>query len=503
MVLFDDMNNKVVYSSGPTPCPIMGVGEMPGRFESAIGEPFVGPSGEILSTILYHCGDNPPYHRAGVYLTNLVKDYIDGNPDPTPDQIMYWTEELKREAIACQPKVILAIGRFAAWWFLGGWHKRPMRDIHGRPCRGGELYSINDIDNYPEFITASCIEDLETDYRNRAQGAVIVPCLHPANALPDRDPKGRMMATVYRDFDTAIKVYELGHSSKVVYDAPHDSFDGIEKYIDATGAQVADYISTITPSTNILAIDTEDGPGGLPWSIQVCSETAYALTLRCAQPDLQRGIDAIQDYIDLGGLVVLHFAMHDLSVMRAMGIDTSDINLADTGYMLYLLDEPQGLKVAQWRHCGMTSEDYLDVVGDAGRDAMLRYLLNVVARQYPSPGKFSIVLNNGTEELYRPQSLSTKAGRILKDLTNGKDVNIKDRWTGVSGKTSGHARVLTELYQRVEDDLGVFPSGWLDDVYNSGPAGSARVIRYASRDADATYRVYLALLPKLQQLGLA
>jgi len=522
------MTSVVVYSSGPVPCPIMAVGEAPGRYEAGIGKPFVGPSGEILKMILLHCGDNAPYYKAGMYLTNLVKEYHDGNPDPTNDQIIYWGDHLRDEVELCQPKIILVVGRFAAWWFLGGWYKWGMRQIHGRPCRGGELFDSYELDVYPDerlfeevydgdSLNARC-DRIEQDYHDRAQGAIVVPCYHPANALPDRDPKGDMMGTVFRDFDTAIRLYEKETDCRETYEQakldypnvsmggslhgiPFDAFDDIENYVDATGEEFADYIYQASTDTNILAVDTEDGPDS-PWSIQVCCEPACALTLRIDQPDYKIGITALQRAIDDGGLIILHFAIHDLPVMRELGLDTSRINLIDTSYMLYLLGEPQSLKVAQWRHCGMVSQEYISVVGDAGKSHQLRYLLDVVMQQYPKPGMHEITHNNGEVADYRPQSPSTKAGRIIDDLKKGIDVDIWDRWHTIAG-SGQKAQVVKSIYRNVVDDLGPMPKGYLADVYAQGSDGRDRVINYACRDADATLRLHTALLPKLIEMGLA
>jgi len=486
----------IVPSSGSTPNPVMLVGEAPGRYEANTGNPFVGPSGDILSMILAHCGANPPYLKASMYLANLVPEYHDGNPDPTNEQIVRWTNQLRNEVITCQPKVILAVGRFAAWWFLGGWHKWGMRDIHGRPCHGGDLYDDNDTDSYPEFITMSCIPNLHDDYCSRAQGAIVVPCFHPATALPDRDPKGDMMAVVWKDFDVAIRIHENGGSCNIPYDkVPTD-------YIDATGEEFAEYAHD---HPHILAIDTEDGATS-PWSIQVCSQPGYALTLRIDQPDFNLGIKAIQRHINNNGLVILHFAFHDLPVMRQLDLDVTNINLADTGYMLYQLGgpqyEPQALKIAMWRHCGMVGDTYLATVGDAGRSSQLRYLLDVVLKHYPSPGEYDITLNDGQTTTYRPQSPTTKAKRMIKDMEAGKPVDIWERWHNVSGSGS-KARVVKSIYRNVVDDLGPMPRGYLADVYNRDDNGKRRAIRYSSRDPDGTLRLYLSLLPKLVDLGLA
>jgi uracil-DNA glycosylase family 4 len=513
--------HDIIYHSGSMPSDLMIVGEKPGRIESNTGYPFSGASGEILSTILAHCGSNPPYHKGGIYITNLDKQYVEGNPDPTYEDILKWGEALRKEVIACKPKVIMCAGRYSSWWFLGGWGKWGMRTIHGRVCRGGELVNWDYLADYPEVIGnehvaldgEACEEfaqRVELDYRNRSNGALIVPCFHPANALPSRDPKGDMMGVVWRDFDTAIRAYEkvahLTHNKASAYrneselelfgvQLPIDRV-GKELYIDATGVDIVEYINDVSSLDRIIAIDTEDTEDPtIPWTIQICSTPGYALTLRIDQPDAQLGIDAIQQAMN-DYLIIMHFAIHDLPVLRKLNINTSRINLVDTSYMLYLLAEPQSLKVAAWRHCSMLMQEYNDVIGDVATVAQIKYLLDVVVRQYPSPGKLQYIANNGQLKSYSPHSPSTKAKGIVKSINEGKEVDIWHRWHNVSA--SGHkARIIKDLYQPVVDELGRMPRGCLKDVERD------KAIIYECRDACATLRVYLALIVKLQQLGLA
>lgn len=501
------MSNAIVYHSGSTPSDIMVVGESPGIYEARTGMPFVGPSGEILSMILAHCGNNPPYHHEGIYITNLVKEHRTGNPDPTYDQILEWGDLLCREVVDCRPKVIICAGRYAAWWFLGGWHKWGMRAIHGRVCRGGELVT-DDVSGYPEtsvgYGPALVGGTIKADYEARSSGALVVPCFHPANALPDRDPKGDMMGVVWRDFDTAIRCYEqilrwesggkIWQSCDMV---PYDPLIGREVYEDASGREISDYISNVSVCNSTIAIDTEDSDNpSIPWTVQICSDPGYALTLRIDQPDAKLGIGAIQQAIDDRYLIIMHFAIHDLPVLRKLGINTSRINLVDTSYMLYLLNEPQSLKVSAWRHCGMFMKEYFEIIGDTAKIAQANYLLNIVLQQYPKPGKLSYIDNSGHLIDYSPQSPSFKAKRILADLDNGKDIDIWGRWHNIAG--SGHkARIIKDLYRPVVEHLGKMPMGCLRDVDRS------RAIHYECRDADATLRVYSTLLPKLERIGLA
>jgi DNA polymerase len=87
------------------------IGEAPGEEEDAQGEPFVGQAGKLLDAMLASIGlkrgDN-------VYITNVLKSRPPGNRNPEPDEIAACMPYLLNQIELIQPKIILALGRFAA-----------------------------------------------------------------------------------------------------------------------------------------------------------------------------------------------------------------------------------------------------------------------------------------------------------------------------------------------------------------------------------------------------
>ena len=92
------------------------VGEAPGADEDARGEPFVGQAGKLLDAMLASIGlqrgDN-------VYITNVLKSRPPGNRNPEPDEVAACRPYLLAQIELIQPKLILALGRFAAQSLLG------------------------------------------------------------------------------------------------------------------------------------------------------------------------------------------------------------------------------------------------------------------------------------------------------------------------------------------------------------------------------------------------
>jgi DNA polymerase len=91
------------------------VGEAPGAEEDRLGEPFVGQAGKLLDNMLAAIGlkrgDN-------VYIANVLKCRPPGNRNPEPGEVAKCTPFLKQQIALIRPKLIVAMGRFAAQTLL-------------------------------------------------------------------------------------------------------------------------------------------------------------------------------------------------------------------------------------------------------------------------------------------------------------------------------------------------------------------------------------------------
>ncbi len=90
------------------------VGEAPGQNEDEQGRPFVGKSGDLLTKILDAIG----FRREDVFICNVLKHRPPGNRNPAADEIAACRPFLLRQLELLQPKVILAVGTFAAQTLL-------------------------------------------------------------------------------------------------------------------------------------------------------------------------------------------------------------------------------------------------------------------------------------------------------------------------------------------------------------------------------------------------
>ncbi|MBK7990358.1 MAG: uracil-DNA glycosylase [Comamonadaceae bacterium] len=115
---------QTVFGVGDTAAEWMVVGEAPGEQEDLQGEPFVGPSGQLLDNMLKAIGLNRHADASGeganggsalrgVYIANVVKCRPPGNRNPHPDEVAKCDPYLARQVALVRPKIILAMGRFA------------------------------------------------------------------------------------------------------------------------------------------------------------------------------------------------------------------------------------------------------------------------------------------------------------------------------------------------------------------------------------------------------
>jgi len=106
--------NAIVFGVGSPTADLVFVGEGPGREEDLKGEPFVGEAGRLLDRILLAMGRQ----RHEVYICNVVKCRPPGNRDPEPEEIAACEPFLQKQLAAIRPKVIVALGKFAAQTLL-------------------------------------------------------------------------------------------------------------------------------------------------------------------------------------------------------------------------------------------------------------------------------------------------------------------------------------------------------------------------------------------------
>ena len=117
----------IVFGVGDPCAAVMFVGEGPGEEEDRRAEPFVGRAGQLLTEIITK---GMGLKRSEVYIANVVKCRPPKNRNPEPDEIATCQPFLLRQIAAIRPRVIVALGKFAAQTLLET--QTPISKLRGR-----------------------------------------------------------------------------------------------------------------------------------------------------------------------------------------------------------------------------------------------------------------------------------------------------------------------------------------------------------------------------------
>ncbi|MBI5191682.1 MAG: uracil-DNA glycosylase [Nitrospirae bacterium] len=156
----------IVFGEGNPDARLVFVGEGPGRDEDIKGEPFVGRAGQLLTDIIEK---GMKLTRSDVYIANVVKCRPPENRNPEDDEIAACEPFLLAQLDVIKPKLICALGKFAAQTLLKT--SEPISSLRGR------------------VFDYHCMK--------------LVPTYHPAYLL--RNPKEK--AAVWKDVQLIMSMY--------------------------------------------------------------------------------------------------------------------------------------------------------------------------------------------------------------------------------------------------------------------------------------------------------
>jgi uracil-DNA glycosylase len=106
---------QTVFGVGDENAEWMLIGEAPGAEEDRLGDPFVGQAGKLLDNMLAALDLD---RARKVYIANVLKCRPPGNRNPEPGEVAKCSPHLLRQIELVKPKLILAMGRFAAQTLL-------------------------------------------------------------------------------------------------------------------------------------------------------------------------------------------------------------------------------------------------------------------------------------------------------------------------------------------------------------------------------------------------
>jgi DNA polymerase len=159
----------IVFGSGNPRAELVCIGEAPGADEDAQGKPFVGRAGQLLTKMLESTGFD---RERDCFICNIVKCRPPQNRNPEPDEVAACEPFLLAQLGAIRPKVILALGAFAAQTLLRT--REPIGKLRGRI--------------FPLYTT------------------ILIPTFHPAFLL--RNPGQEFKRQAWEDLKLARREYD-------------------------------------------------------------------------------------------------------------------------------------------------------------------------------------------------------------------------------------------------------------------------------------------------------
>lgn len=444
-----------VPGEGPLPSRIMLLGESPGWQEDRDKRPFVGKTGKELNRFLglLHLD------RRRLYITNLYKNYKGERTGKgyAHEDLVLNEPTLLQELEACQPTLIVTLGREAARWLLGD---VDIESVHGIPWK------------LP-------VSDKFSMLRKRP---IVFPIVHPAAGFhnPEMSP---YVVVGFQQLGLYLQTKGKALPPRELFDDPIKDPD----YSEITSPDMLDAALADLSASSLLALDTEGWPGN-PWSVQVSLERGRAYLIRAVRPDLLRALDARLHRVR--PTVILHNALHDLTVGRSLGLTLHDLPFHDTMILAYLLQiEPQGLKQGCLRHCNMRMRSYEEVLAGT---------TNRLAQEY------LIWLWEGEEFAHDERRLAEfearkAAGRRIKKIPElPRSPFHKALQRAIQSKRP--AALWEEQDEAIQAEgvrkLGLMPQATLDYV------DPEKAIRYGCRDADGTTRLLPVYLERARALKL-
>ncbi len=422
-----------VGPDGPTDSSIMFIGEQPGKDENRLSRPFIGRAGkEFNENYLPIAGMN----RDEIYITNTVKCMHATSGKLPPEETIKSCREyhLRNELRSVQPKIVVTMGSLA-YSNVDNWGVDLERQ-HGIPFRGKVL----------------------------GHECTVFPVWHPALGLH----KPEMIRELTNDFKVLREILRGTYKATPTAKKTRCS--------EVTNDSIL--VSTLGDKDRPVALDTESIPtdqGWRPYYVTYSVEEGEGYIIRAGQLDLLQLFGSL--IRGRRNHVILHNAPYDIDVLLRLGIAINLRRVYDTMQHAFHLGLDQSLKTLAYRHLGLKMRDFDDVVTPYSSQRALDYLEQANSIPWPKPEPQVLKNDDGTERIYKPQSMSTKLKRFFTDLGKNPD---KDIFAAINNWREKDPEGVRGLIIK----LGPLPRKSIADV----PFEEA--MEYAVTDARATLEIY-------------
>lgn len=478
----DDDSILPVADDIPYDAEVLYILEQPGRFESNIGRPLVGPAGKEADGLYFPLAGVSRYE---VGVANTVKcKYADSGEAPPASVISSCSEfHLRRTIEQMNPRVIVLCGGVA-----------------------NSLLSLN-IDMVHGTGRRAKLWDWEGPVFSLYHFAL---GLHKSSA---------MQALI--DDCKALRGFLRGEPGLPVDKYPNPSY-----YRLRTPDDVSDILSGYEKEEP-LALDTESSKSWdgyrstiryTPWCATFCISPGEAFMVKVSD---KLAMTRLGMFIQTYRTLVFHNLAYDWDILHRIGIDSPWERCYDTmALSFHDARLPKGLKALSYRLLGATMRNFDDVVTPYGKKAALEYFGRVSGiDDWPKPvqeptggtttkkckackGSGIVGVGRGKLRKYsecndcgstgqvtevkmsRKQSIKQKVDRLLLDCGKNPDIDLWERWC------NWESTQLKPVIAR----LGPPPLASVDLVPEQ------EILAYAGSDAESTRRIFPILRHRLMEL---
>ena len=342
-------DSPVIHGDGPTPCPVIAIGEAPGGEEEASGEydtggrPFVGRAGrEFNENYLPSSG----LSRPRIYMTNSVKCRPKNNKTPSDALRQSCSRHfITKEIELVKPELVILMGATANKLLT---NPPVLERTHG----------------YPFKVTAP-----ESGVLNYS--GWVVNMYHPAAGMHNTS----MMIPLLEDWR------KLGLWLRELWEPPTDQ-------VPNRTYELVDDINHFTRTFDVgmdTAVDTESNSSGEFWSAQYsqCPGTGYAIM--AANDYLMRQFaDACTESSKKKGLFIAQNATVDyLPLYQNYNLRLDPMTIMDTMQLAFQHGNmPQGLKSMSYRLLGVKMTDFEDIVLPSSNQLLIEWLKSILTTDY-------------------------------------------------------------------------------------------------------------------------
>ena len=391
---FEGLSQNFIFPTGPQPCDLLLIGEAGGENEDQEHRCFVGKTGRELDKFYLPLAN---LRRHEVRVTNLVPFHPFGNRTPVHAEVKFCEQYLLKEIEETKPKILAPMGLTATQYFLGF---VDLHTVHGIPHRS-----------------------------KRFPDQIILPTYHPALGLHQADAQ----PLIVYDFQQL----QLAMTGNL----PERAVDTFDKPAYVELMTRADVFQSLEGCDRVLMGQDTEGYRYNPWGLSYSIDEGVAYVIRIQYKEALAAFDEwLQAHPEV--TVILHNALHDLPILREMGVRVPTFE--DTMVYSYCLClEPQGLKDLAYRHCGMKMRSYDDVTGPAMRKLTGEYLIKVAQGDWGLDPEVPERDSDQVIKYRQPTALHKRALRAVNDVFG--------LWTGtIVGPKRGGSAKLDELGVRVD-----------------------------------------------------